>query len=579
MNFQSWLDPFIILMALPAALAGIVWFLFVTGTTISVPALTGAIMCMGVATANSILVISFSKEKLEAGKTPAEAALEAGFTRFRPVLMTALAMIIGMLPMSLGLGEGGEQNAPLGRAVIGGLLFATVATLFFVPVVFAIVHGWHRGKDIRQVLPRETNADRKSSNIFEAARYEGECVIDGKQARRSCGAADGQANTARLLGHRRAVDRGGRRRCGDRPAAESQGRPAHRDERFGGSHRVRDSSEARRAAAEIILPGNIQAFTDSPIYARTNGYLKKWYVDIGAHVKAGQLLAEIETPEVDQQLDQARADLNTAQANYQLSEITATRYQDLLKTDSVSKQDVDNAIGDFAAKKAMVASAQSNVKRLEELQSFEKIYAPFDGVITARNTDVGHLINSGAGGPATELFHIAAIRTLRVYINVPQQYSQAAKPGITADSDAAGISRARFQGKLVRTADAIDLASRTLLVEVDVDNPSGELLPGAYTEVHLKVPSGVPALILPVSALIFRSEGLQVGTVQNGNRAALTRITLGRDMGSEVEVVSGVTANDLVIANPPDSLISGETVRVVTPGRMPTGTMRPAPPE
>ncbi len=318
--------------------------------------------------------------------------------------------------------------------------------------------------------------------------------------------------------------------------------------------------------SEITLPGNIQAFTDSPIYARTNGYLKKWYVDIGARVTAGQLLADIDTPEVDQELDQARADLNTAQANYNLSEITSARYQDLLKTDSVSKQDVDNATGDFAAKKAMVASAQHNVNRLEELQSFEKIYAPFEGVITARNTDVGPLINSGNGGPATELFHIAAVRTMRVYINVPQQYSQAAKPGITATLTLQEFPGREFQGKLVRTADAIDVASRTLLVEVDVDNPLGEILPGAYTEVHLKVPSGVPALILPVSALIFRSDGLQVGTVQNGNRAALTKITLGRDMGSEVEVVSGVTADDLVIANPPDSLISGETVRVVTAG-------------
>jgi len=318
--------------------------------------------------------------------------------------------------------------------------------------------------------------------------------------------------------------------------------------------------------SEITLPGNIQAFTDSPIYARTNGYLKKWYVDIGARVTAGQLLADIDTPEVDQELDQARADLNTAQANYNLSEITSARYQDLLKTDSVSKQDVDNATGDFAAKKAMVASAQHNVNRLEELQSFEKIYAPFDGVITARNTDVGHLINSGNGGPATALFNIAAVRTMRVYINVPQQYSQAAKPGITATLTLQEFPGREFQGKLVRTADAIDVASRTLLVEVDVDNPLGEILPGAYTEVHLKVSSGVPALILPVSALIFRSDGLQVGTVQNGNRAALTKITLGRDMGSEVEVVSGLTASDLVIANPPDSLISGETVRVVTAG-------------
>ena len=216
---------------------------------------------------------------------------------------------------------------------------------------------------------------------------------------------------------------------------------------------------------------------------------------------AGQLLADIETPEVDQQLDQARADLNTSQANYNLSQITSTRYEDLLKTDSVSKQDVDNAHGDFEAKKAMVSSAQSNVKRLEELQSFEKIYAPFDGVITVRNTDVGHLINSGNGGPATELFHIAAIRTMRVYVNLPQQYSQAAKPGITADLTLQEFPGRRFPGKLVRTADAIDLASRTLLVEVDVDNPLGELLPGAYTEVHLNVPTGVPALILPVSAL------------------------------------------------------------------------------
>ncbi|HXO88924.1 MAG TPA: efflux RND transporter periplasmic adaptor subunit [Candidatus Acidoferrales bacterium] len=315
---------------------------------------------------------------------------------------------------------------------------------------------------------------------------------------------------------------------------------------------------------EIILPGNIQAFTDSPIYARTNGYLRKWYVDIGGRVKQGQLLADIETPEVDQALDQARADLNTAQANYQLSAITAKRYEDLLKTDSVSKQDVDNAHGDFEAKKATVDSAAANLKRLEELQAFEKIYAPFDGVITARNTDVGHLINSGAGGPAAELFHIAAIRTLRVYINVPQQYSQAAKAGILANLTLQEFPGRKFPGKLVRTADAIDLASRTLLVEVDVDNAGGELLPGAYTEVHLEVPSGVPALILPVSALIFRGDSLQVGTLQDGNKASLQTVTLGHDLGSTVEIVAGLKPEDSVITNPPDSLVSGETVRVVS---------------
>jgi RND family efflux transporter MFP subunit len=317
--------------------------------------------------------------------------------------------------------------------------------------------------------------------------------------------------------------------------------------------------------AEIVLPGNIQAFTDSPIYARTNGYLKKWYFDIGARVKKGQLIADIETPETDQQLDQARADQKTAQANLALSQITATRYQDLLKTDSVSKQDVDNATGDFQAKQAMLSSADSNVKRLEELQSFEKIYAPFDGVITARNTDVGHLINSGAGGPGTELFHMAAIQVLRVYINVPQEYAPAAKPGLTADLTLQEFPGRRFKGRLVRTANAIDLASRTLLVEVDVDNQDGALLPGAYAEVHLKVPSAGSNFILPVSALIFRANGLQVGTVENGNRAVLKNISIGRDLGSEVEVTSGLTADDNVIANPPDSLVSGETVRLASP--------------
>ena len=313
---------------------------------------------------------------------------------------------------------------------------------------------------------------------------------------------------------------------------------------------------------EIVLPGNIQAFIDSPIYARTNGYLKNWYADIGTHVKQGQLLAEIETPEVDQQLDQARAELNTAQANARLAEITATRYQDLAKTEAVSKQDVDNAVGDFAAKKAMVESAQSNVKRLQQLQSFEKIYAPFDGIITARNTDIGHLINSGAGGPATELFHIAEIRSLRVFINVPQEYSQAAAPGLTADLTLEEFPGKHFKGKLVRTANAIDVASRTLLVEVDVDNPTGELLPGAYTQVHLKVPSGVVKVLLPVSAMLFRSEGLRVATVENGGTVQLRSVAVGRDFGNQIEVVSGLKPSDWVIINPSDSLVSGEKVRL-----------------
>jgi len=315
-------------------------------------------------------------------------------------------------------------------------------------------------------------------------------------------------------------------------------------------------------AQEVVLPANIQAFTDAPIYARTNGYLKRWLVDIGAHVKAGQLLAEIDTPEVDQQLQQARADVNTARANYNLAEITATRYQGLLKTDAISKQDVDNAVGDFEAKKAMLASAQSNVKRLEELQSFQKIYAPFDGVITARKVDTGALINSGNGGPAQELFHIAQVLRLRVYVSVPQTYSRAARPGLTADVTLAEFPGRRFPGKLVRTAESIDAASRSLLVEIDVNNPTGEILPGSFAEAHLKLPPGVSTLVLPVNTLIFRSEGLQVASVTGGKRVELLPVTLGRDFGNEVEVVAGLKGDESVVLNPPDSLVTGETVQI-----------------
>jgi RND family efflux transporter MFP subunit len=313
---------------------------------------------------------------------------------------------------------------------------------------------------------------------------------------------------------------------------------------------------------EIVLPANVQAFKDAPIYARTNGYLRRWYADIGARVKAGQLLAEIDTPEVNQQLHQARADLATAEANAHLSEITANRYEGLLKSDSVSQQDADNATGDYAAKKATVLSAQANVRRLEDLQSFQKIYAPFDGVITARNTDVGQLIDSGSGaGPKGELFHIAAPGKLRVYVNVPQIYSQLAKPGLKADLTLAEFPGRRFEGKLVRTADAIDFTSRTLLVEIEVNNPTGELLTGAYAEVHLKLPTNVATFTIPVNTLLFRSEGLRVAAVKDG-KANLIPLTIGRDFGSDVEVLTGINGDESLIVNPPDSIVSGQPVRL-----------------
>jgi len=319
-------------------------------------------------------------------------------------------------------------------------------------------------------------------------------------------------------------------------------------------------------AQEVVLPANVQAYIDAPIYARTNGYLKHWYVDIGARVKAGQLLADIETPEVDQQLRQSRADLATSEANMNLSKITATRYADLLKTDSVSQQDADNAAGDYEAKQATVQSAQANVKRLEELQAFEKIYAPFEGVITARNTDIGALIDSGSsGGTRTEMFHIAQPDKLRVYVNVPEAYSQAAKPGLTAQLALSEFPGRLFPGTLIRTANAIDQSTRTLLVEIRVNNPVGTLLSGAYAEVHLKLPTPTTAFILPVNTLLFRSEGLRIVAVNDNRRTELKPITLGHDFGSEVEVVAGLAGNESIVVNPPDSIVAGEEVRIAQP--------------
>jgi RND family efflux transporter MFP subunit len=312
---------------------------------------------------------------------------------------------------------------------------------------------------------------------------------------------------------------------------------------------------------EIVLPGNTQAFTDAPIFARTNGYVKSWHVDIGTRVKKGQLLAEIETPEVDQQLQQARADLKTAQANLRQAEITADRWEALWKTDSVSKQETDVAVNAFHAMKATVDSNMSNVRRLEELQGFEKIYAPFDGVITARNTDIGALINSGASTtPTQELFHLAAINTLRVFVAVPQLYSQAVRPAATASLTLDEFPGKIFTGTIARNSNSIDPASRTLLVEVDVDNRNGNLLPEAYVRVHLKLPQSVNSVTIPANTLLFRSEGLRVGVVRNG-RAELVPVTIGRDYGSSVEVVSGLQPTDAVIVN----LISGTAVQVNAP--------------
>jgi RND family efflux transporter MFP subunit len=313
-------------------------------------------------------------------------------------------------------------------------------------------------------------------------------------------------------------------------------------------------------AEEIELPGNTEAFTDTPIYARTSGYIKHWYVDIGALVKQGQLLAVVETPELDQQLQQAEAQLKNAEANLQIADITATRWQNLLKTDSVSHQEADQAVSDLHSKEALVDSNKANVERLEQLQSFERIVAPVDGVITARNTDIGALIQADTTAPK-ELFHLSAIQKLRIYVPVPEVYAPSVKTGDKAAVTLDAFPGQAFTGMLVRNANAIDSASRTLNVEVDVDNSSGQLMPGAYAFVHFKVPGKKGSVTIPSNALLFRSEGLRVGVVRNSH-VALLPITIGQDYGDTVEVLSGLTARDSVVVNPSDSLANGAQVQV-----------------
>jgi RND family efflux transporter MFP subunit len=314
----------------------------------------------------------------------------------------------------------------------------------------------------------------------------------------------------------------------------------------------------------LVLPGNVTAYTDSPIYARTDGYLDRWYYDIGARVKKGALLAVISTPELDRQVAQAESDMATAEATANNARIQADRYSGLVKSDAVSQQDTDTFVNQAAATAATVKSAQANLQRLREMQSFEKVYAPFDGVVTARAVDTGQLISSGSGGGAgTELFHMQALQTLRVYTNVPQLFSQTMKRGMKVGLNFPEYPGKTFEGTLVRTADAIDPVSRTLLVEIDLDNRSGTLMPGALAQVHFKTPSAGPAYIVPASALIFRRQGMQVATVtqsSEGTVAHLIPVLIGEDDGAMVQIVSGLTPSDKVIQDPPDSLIDGEKV-------------------
>lgn len=317
----------------------------------------------------------------------------------------------------------------------------------------------------------------------------------------------------------------------------------------------------------LVLPGTVQAFYEAPIYARTNGYLHAWYTDIGTSVKKGQLLAEIETPEVDQQLRQAEADLATARANYQLARTTNERWQGLLATESVSKQDADERAGDAAAKQAAEQSAAANLARLRELESFKRVVAPFDGVVTQRNTDVGALINAGES-TGNALFRVADTHRLRIYVSVPQSYAGQVSQGASAGLVFADRPGRRYEASVSSTARALDASSRTLQVELQIDNARGELFPGSYAEVHFDLRgTGTTLLRVPVNSVLFRAQGLLVATVDSSGHAHLRRITQGRDFGKEIEVLSGVEESDTLIVNPPDSISDGMQVRVASPGK------------
>jgi len=317
-----------------------------------------------------------------------------------------------------------------------------------------------------------------------------------------------------------------------------------------------------KASSDLTLPGMIQAYSQSPIYARVDGYVRTWYVDIGAHVSKGQLLAEIDAPEVDQQLNQARAMLNQAQTSLALAKVTAPRYLELIKTNSVSQQEVDQNNQNLASQEANVQAASAAVSRLEQMQGFEKIIAPFDGVITLRRTDFGDLVNAGNAGIGRELFRISQNNIVRVFVTVPEEFSKQVKPGTKASMDLAELPNRHFAASVTRTTDAIDINNRTLTVELDVPNRSGELLPGAYADVHFQLPLNIAPLVIPTSTILFQADGPQVGVVNSQNRVELRKLTLGHDFGDTIQIVSGVRTTDSLIANPPDSITNGMHVAV-----------------
>jgi len=313
----------------------------------------------------------------------------------------------------------------------------------------------------------------------------------------------------------------------------------------------------RAAGGDISLPSTLQAYADSPIYARTNGYLAHWYADIGTHVKKGQLLAVIQSPEVDQELNQARGMLNQTQAALTLAQITAKRYLDLIQTNAVAQQEVDTSNQNLSAQQANLQATSANVKRLEELQSFEKVIAPFDGVITQRLVNEGDLINAGNGGNGAQLFHLSKIDTMRVFIPVPEMYGSEIVPGLKADLTLTELPQVRFVGAVVRTSNSIDTSSHTLLTEIDVPNPTGKILPGAYANVHIHLAQQAEQLVVPTGAVLFQAAGPQVVVVNAKNELELHNVSVGSDLGNLIQITAGLSPSDRVVASPPDYMVNG----------------------
>jgi RND family efflux transporter MFP subunit len=321
--------------------------------------------------------------------------------------------------------------------------------------------------------------------------------------------------------------------------------------------------QAGDASYALELPGRLEAYARAPIYARVSGYLKDWKVDIGAPVRTGQVLGEIEAPDLDQQLSQAKADLMTAQANEELAKTTAERWQRLLKTDSVSVQEVDMKVGDFAAKEAIVKAAGANVERLQVLEGFKRMVAPFDGIVTARDTDVGALINAGSG-KGLELFVVSDIHRLRLYVNVPQNYVAQVRPGTKARVTVPEHPGQAFIATVETSSQSVDPASGSTLVQLGVDNPAGQLLPGAFANVHFDLPLASADLSVPASALIFDHSGVRVATVGADDRIAFKAVSIARDLGDVVQIASGLAANDRIVDSPPDGIGTGDQVRIAT---------------